>query len=520
MDGVSIAASIVGIATAGVQVSIKLVTLATQISTASDRVSSIGNDISLTSSVLHQLGELMNQRTTDDRASILNQHGLETIRVSAAMCEKIFQEVEKEVARASEQLRRYKPSRGSMRGGKIELSTYERAKWPFLQPNIDTMRADLRDAKSTLMLMLQVASLALSKRMADASMSASEYQDFVRAIVALELERREEGIDPTRQQPSSSNDIANIGKAAATPGEGTLNPDREPQTSASLSQAGSERPLELKDAANDSPNGQAKGLLDPVVSPGIGGSQNQNLVDPEIQLFLLKPTVKDLFDTIELRWSIQNTNMRPLAIREHMAKNEKDDLPSVVEMLQQLHAHEQSMVDSLLSQGSGDAVIFLQRTKTDIQLRDMHFKAIPGLQFVVQRRIHQPTPRIFGAIERVRRIRRRGLATVFAFLKPRRRDVTEVEDARPILPSSFAPSERMRSQSVQELDSMIVEARTAVRRARRGANYPIRTIRGLFLQGQMGPPPRNVEQQKHDEEAEAEALVTGLLGRYTTLFDS
>lgn len=116
MDGVSIAASIVGIATAGVQVSIKLVTLASQISTASDRFSSIGNDISLTSGVLHQLGELINRKTTDDGISILNQDGLKTTKTSAAMCERIFQEVEKEMKRASEQLRRYKPGQGRMSG--------------------------------------------------------------------------------------------------------------------------------------------------------------------------------------------------------------------------------------------------------------------------------------------------------------------------------------------------------------------------------------------------------------------
>lgn len=134
MDGVSVAASIVGIATAGVQVSIKLVTLATQISTASDRVSSIGNDVSLTSGVLHQLGELMTQKGTGDGdgVSILNQQGLETTRVSAAMCQRIFQDIEKEVKNASEQLRRCKPGKGRMTGEKIELSPIEKAKWAFL----------------------------------------------------------------------------------------------------------------------------------------------------------------------------------------------------------------------------------------------------------------------------------------------------------------------------------------------------------------------------------------------------
>ena len=73
MDGVSVAASIVGIAGAGVKISITPVTLATQFSTASERVSSIGNDISLTSGVLQQLGDLMTQKTSHDSTSILLQ---------------------------------------------------------------------------------------------------------------------------------------------------------------------------------------------------------------------------------------------------------------------------------------------------------------------------------------------------------------------------------------------------------------------------------------------------------------
>lgn len=165
MDGVSVAASIVGIASAGVQVSIKLVTLATQISTASDRVSAIGNDVSLTSGVLHQLGELMTQKTTDDGVSIFSEGGLQSTRLSAAVCERIFRQVETEAKKASEQLRDCK--QGRLTGGKIKLSRAEKAKWPFLQPSVDAMRADLREAKGTLMLMLQVTSLALSKRMAD-----------------------------------------------------------------------------------------------------------------------------------------------------------------------------------------------------------------------------------------------------------------------------------------------------------------------------------------------------------------
>ena len=148
MDGVSAAASIVGIATAGIQVSIKVVTLANQISTAADRISSIGNDISLTSSILHQLGDLMTQKTPNDSSTIFSQGGLETTKSSAEVCQKIFLEVERETARASEEIRGRKRSIGE----KVKLSSVEKAKWPFLQPNLQILRTDLREAKGTLML--------------------------------------------------------------------------------------------------------------------------------------------------------------------------------------------------------------------------------------------------------------------------------------------------------------------------------------------------------------------------------
>ena len=152
MDGVSAAASIVGIATVGIQVSIKVVTLASQISTAADRISSIGNDVSLTSAVLHQLGDLMSEKTTPGGLPIFNKAGLETTKSSAKICQKIFEEVERETAKASNVIRgRKRPV-----GEKIKLTMLEKAKWPFLQPSLEILRTDLREAKGTLMLMLQV----------------------------------------------------------------------------------------------------------------------------------------------------------------------------------------------------------------------------------------------------------------------------------------------------------------------------------------------------------------------------
>ena len=92
-----------------------------------------------------------------------------------------------------------------MNVGNIKLSKAEKAKWPFLQPGFDGLRADMREAKGTLMWMLHVTSLALSKRMADLNQSAStsvlEKRDVMRAIVALQQQQRRDEGKPTRHTP-------------------------------------------------------------------------------------------------------------------------------------------------------------------------------------------------------------------------------------------------------------------------------------------------------------------------------
>ena len=172
MDGISVTASVVSIASAGAQLSITLVTLGTQVKTASERIMSVSNDISVTSSVLHQLGDLMSQNNSRSETStnIFSRSGLETTRASALCCKRIFEQIKNQARRASVQLR----SRKRPRRDRIELTMMEKAKWPFFQPKMHSLREDLKEAKGTLMLMLQVSSLALSKRTADEYVSCTD----------------------------------------------------------------------------------------------------------------------------------------------------------------------------------------------------------------------------------------------------------------------------------------------------------------------------------------------------------
>jgi len=163
MDGISAAASVVAVATVGIQISIKLTTFSLQVGTASDRIRNIGADVSLTSNVLQQLGDLLKAKVDDNEStSIFNAHGRMSTQNCADTCNRIFRELEAALKKASRQIR----SGSHVTGEKVMLSKLESLKWPFLQPSFDGLRSELRDSRETMMLILQVTTLAYYKKLA------------------------------------------------------------------------------------------------------------------------------------------------------------------------------------------------------------------------------------------------------------------------------------------------------------------------------------------------------------------
>ncbi|KAF2855207.1 hypothetical protein T440DRAFT_464498 [Plenodomus tracheiphilus IPT5] len=158
-DSLSLAASVVGITAAGVRASIKLYALAEKVATASERVNSIANDISSTCAILNGIRTLITPCSNADGTpqSVFNSAALVDIAKALSRCEVVFKEVESYHTHAFKQAKS-----SSSLNTKISLSWRQRAKWPFLQPHFDDIRNDLRDAKNILMLMISVATLALT----------------------------------------------------------------------------------------------------------------------------------------------------------------------------------------------------------------------------------------------------------------------------------------------------------------------------------------------------------------------
>lgn len=152
MAEVGIVASIIQIADTGLRLSLKLYTFGEIVSTADKSIISISKDVSLTSSVLKELGQILDQ---DRHAKICSQNAVRTADDLVRECLGVFEEMEGLLAKKL-------PNLGIGVGEKAKRATVllERLKWPYLQPKLELMRTNLERLKSTLNLMLNVIALA------------------------------------------------------------------------------------------------------------------------------------------------------------------------------------------------------------------------------------------------------------------------------------------------------------------------------------------------------------------------
>lgn len=186
MEAVGAAASILAIAGAGIQISLRLIAFADQVGTAPQRIQDIGTDVSVTAGTLQELGELMSKEMHTERsARMFHPYQVQNITASSTRCNEIFDELKDILGKASQQLRGiYKSTTKSQSGSsKIKLSKMERMRWPFLRPSMESLLSELRDAKGTLTLILQVVHLRHAHT--TASLDREEQNDLIRMIAAM-----------------------------------------------------------------------------------------------------------------------------------------------------------------------------------------------------------------------------------------------------------------------------------------------------------------------------------------------
>ena len=155
MAELGIAASILQIAGTGVRLSLKLYTFGEVVSTADKSVISISKDVSLTSSVLEELGQMLDK---DRHMRVCSQTALETADGIVKECLEVFEGMDKMLVK---KLPHLGPGNGEK--AKRAMVLLEKLKWPYLQPKMELMRTNLERLKSTLNLMLNVITLAMQQ---------------------------------------------------------------------------------------------------------------------------------------------------------------------------------------------------------------------------------------------------------------------------------------------------------------------------------------------------------------------
>ncbi len=218
MEAIGAAASILTIAGAGIQISQKLIAFKDQVSTAPKKIQDVGTDVSVTAGTLHELGELMREIVpTKKSAGMFRPDQIQHILASSTRCKAIFDELKHILGKASQQLRDvYKSTTKSQDPSpKIKLSGLERMRWPFLQPQMEARRSELRDIKGTLSLILQVVHLRHAHT--TASLDAEEQNDLVRMIAAMRRQQvnsayggggGSKGLDANESEDSDSGDTS------------------------------------------------------------------------------------------------------------------------------------------------------------------------------------------------------------------------------------------------------------------------------------------------------------------------
>ncbi len=152
MAELGVIASVIQIADTGLRLSIKLYTFGEVVASADKSVISISKDVSLTSSVLKELGAILHK---DESSKFLTNTAVKTADDVVKECLEVFQEMENIIVKKLPNLR----APGLEKASKATI-LLERLRWPYLQPKLQYLQSNLDRLKSTILLMLNVITYA------------------------------------------------------------------------------------------------------------------------------------------------------------------------------------------------------------------------------------------------------------------------------------------------------------------------------------------------------------------------
>lgn len=359
MDGVSTTAAVLAIATAGVQISVRLYSLSTQISGASDAITFLANDVAMISGVLEELGQLVERSRTDGNQKIFSHPGLDLINRSIQSCSKAFDDLSLMLDKASSQLAGMSKCPNEI---KIKLRPSEKAKWPFLQSGIVRLRTDLRDTKSTLMLVLQLGTLTASKTECEMSAPVSSkdivgMESIKRTVESIWQEHIGHTFIPVENSGLLNGDVRERGtELGAHEHNKSLGEDVEKYESL---ESRSDKALENFAETKQS---------DPVDYGQI-----------EAISFQLKPVANEVQDRVELLWRSQMSRLPPSHLQNFFQQE-----AITHETLSGFDQHEQNAITrGMENLGQHARIVSAKKTSSNLVIRDTVVKDVPGVQLLI-----------------------------------------------------------------------------------------------------------------------------------------
>ncbi|KAK6366967.1 hypothetical protein LTS17_010518 [Exophiala oligosperma] len=214
MSGIEIlgvAASVIQIADLGARLSVKLFTFSRKIKSADKSIDSISQEIAATGAVLKQLG---NELSKDENVELCSKEALATTKGLVDRCMDVFNDLNSSLD-------------GHFSSNSIVAGWKQRLKFPFLEDQIQLLRANLERLKSSLLVMLNVLIFAAQARRAlietlieEKNASAWKYEQAQKAIRWTSPNKPHEGANETR-------DPAPVAESTSTSGPlspfGTMN---------------------------------------------------------------------------------------------------------------------------------------------------------------------------------------------------------------------------------------------------------------------------------------------------------
>jgi len=152
MAELGIIASVIQIADTGFRLSMKLYTFGEVVASADRSVIFISKDVSHTSVVLKELGQILDR---DKGSTILSENAVQTAESVVKECSEVFQMMESILVEKMPNLR----ETGGEKVSKA-LVLLQKLRWPYLQPKLRLLQGNLDRLKSTIPLMLNVITYA------------------------------------------------------------------------------------------------------------------------------------------------------------------------------------------------------------------------------------------------------------------------------------------------------------------------------------------------------------------------